>query len=229
MPTLHTRSLPNDYRDVNRDSTEPANRDGHREFHQERTEAMIRMTFTKMRSTGTLLNAQLRDGEICKCNVQSGFPREEARFNHGEYDRLLRCLRVRYGSIMFHLRPMQLASILPPLSGHQKCYMRITVTMPGAEAQIVRSQQGIYLMINLPLYYHGQFRQSSLPRLNLTKPKLYRISCRSTNESQFQFNCNTESPLHCYRATMAIDNQYDGEVVDGATNFEQREIPVSVQ
>jgi len=28
---------------------------------------------------------------------------------------------------------------------------------------------------------------------------------------------------------MAIDNQYDGEVVDGATNFQKREIAVSDQ
>jgi len=122
---------------------------------------------------------------------------------------------------------MQLTPILPPPSGHRKCYMRITVTMPGAEAHIVRSQDGIYVMINFSLYYPGQFRRSSLPRLNFTKPKLNRISCRSTNESQFQFDCNSESRLHCYRTTMAIDNQYDGEVVDGATNFQKREIAVS--
>jgi len=35
--------------------------------------------------------------------------------------------------------------------------------------------------------------------------------------------------LHCYRATMAIDSQYDGEVVDGATKFQQREIALSNQ
>jgi hypothetical protein len=28
---------------------------------------------------------------------------------------------------------------------------------------------------------------------------------------------------------MAIDNQYDGEVVDGATNFQKREIAVSTR
>jgi len=40
---------------------------------------------------------------------------------------------------------MQLASIVPPLSGHCKCYMRITVTIPGAETHIiVRSQDAIH-------------------------------------------------------------------------------------
>jgi len=44
---------------------------------------------------------------------------------------------------------MQLASIVPPPSGRRECYMRITVTMPGAEAHsIVRSQDGIHVMID---------------------------------------------------------------------------------
>jgi len=36
------------------------------------------------------------------------------------------------------------------------------------------------------------------------------------------------SKLHCYRATMATDNRYE-EVVDGAMNFQKREIAVSDQ
>jgi len=44
---------------------------------------------------------------------------------------------------------MQLASILPPTSGHRECYMRITVTIPGAEAHIfVQSQNEIHVMID---------------------------------------------------------------------------------
>jgi len=44
---------------------------------------------------------------------------------------------------------MQLASILPPPSGHRECYMQITVTMPGAEDHIiVQSQDEIYVMID---------------------------------------------------------------------------------
>ena len=68
-----------------------------------------------------------------------------------------------------------------------------------------------------------------MPRINFTKPKPNRITCGGTDESQFQFDYNPESRLHCYRATMAIENQYDGEVVDGATNFQKREIAVTDQ
>jgi hypothetical protein len=49
MPNHHTRGLPNDYREANEYSTEAAYRDGHRDFNQERTEAIIRMTFTEKR------------------------------------------------------------------------------------------------------------------------------------------------------------------------------------
>ena len=85
MPILLTGGLPNDYREANGYSTETAYRDGHREVEQERTKAIIQMTFTE-----TLLNAESRDGEISKCNVQSSFPRAEALLLHGEYD-LPRC------------------------------------------------------------------------------------------------------------------------------------------
>jgi len=44
---------------------------------------------TEKQSTQTLPNVESRDAEICKCNVQSGFPRAEARSYHGEYDHLL--------------------------------------------------------------------------------------------------------------------------------------------
>jgi hypothetical protein len=48
-----------------------------------------------------------------------------------------------------------------------------------------------------------------------TKLKPNRITCRITD-----FDYNTESRLHCYPATKAIDNRYD-EVVDGATNCQK--------
>jgi len=35
------------------------------------------------------------------------------------------------------------------------------------------------------------------------------------------YDYDSESRLHCYRATMAIDNRYEDEVVDGATNFQK--------
>jgi hypothetical protein len=62
---------------------------------------------------------------------------------------------------------MQLASIRPPPSGHRKCYMQITVTMPGADAHIVVQSQGaIYVMIdyftdiNLANPDHGLYLES---------------------------------------------------------------------
>jgi len=78
------------------------------------------MTITEKRSTETLQNAESRDAEICKCDVQSGFPTAEAHSYHGEYDYLLLCLRVRYGSMIYRPRLMQLATILPPSNGHQQ-------------------------------------------------------------------------------------------------------------
>jgi len=78
------------------------------------------MTFTEKWSSETLPNAESRDAEICICNVQSGFPRAEARSYHGEYDHLLPSLRVRYGSMIYRPRPMQLATILQLSNGHQQ-------------------------------------------------------------------------------------------------------------
>jgi len=44
---------------------------------------------------------------------------------------------------------MQLASILPPPSGHRECNMQTTVTIRGGEAHIiVRSQDGIPVIID---------------------------------------------------------------------------------
>ena len=85
MPILVIGGLPNDYREANRYSTEAPYRDGHKEVNRERTEAIMRMTFTE-----TLLNAESRDGEICNCNVRCSLLRAEALSFHGEYD-LPRC------------------------------------------------------------------------------------------------------------------------------------------
>jgi len=66
------RGLPNDYRETNGYSTEAANRDGHREVDQERTETIIRMTSTEKRSTETLPDAESTDAgiRICKAAFQ---------------------------------------------------------------------------------------------------------------------------------------------------------------
>jgi hypothetical protein len=58
MPNHLTTYRPNDYPEANGYFTEAAYRDGHRELEQERTKALIRMTFTKKQSTETLLNAE---------------------------------------------------------------------------------------------------------------------------------------------------------------------------
>jgi hypothetical protein len=78
MPNHRTQGLPNDYREANEYSIEAAYRNGHREVDLEPTEPTIRMTSTEKRSTETLPKAELRDAEICKCNVQSSFLRAEA-------------------------------------------------------------------------------------------------------------------------------------------------------
>jgi hypothetical protein len=52
-----TRGLPNAYRD------------GHRRVDQERTEAIIRMTFTEKRFTETLPDAESRDAGIRICKA----------------------------------------------------------------------------------------------------------------------------------------------------------------
>jgi len=44
----------------------------------------------------------------------------KARSYHGEYDHLLWSSRVRYGSMIYRPRPMQLASNLPLSNGHQQ-------------------------------------------------------------------------------------------------------------
>ena len=47
--------------------------------------------------------------------------------------------------------------------------------------------------------------------------------------NHWDFDYNPESRLHYYQATMAINNQYVEEVVNGATNCQQWEIVVSKQ
>jgi len=130
---------------------------------------------------------------------------------------------------------------MPAPSGHRQCYTRITVTMHGANAHsIVRSHDGIHLMVDyFTNFLPWPIPMMSMPRINFTKRMPNRITGRRINDSQFQFNYNFESPLnpipiqrsklHCYRATMTIDNRYDEEDVDGATSFQKGEITTSIQ
>jgi len=100
-----------------------------------------------------------------------------------------------------HPRPIQLASILPPPSGHRECYMRITVTMPGAEAHIiVRSQDEIHVMIDFPhitlansddrLCRDSTLRSESRTKLRVESQRL-QLQSRITIESQFQIGDRT--------------------------------------
>jgi len=45
---------------------------------------MMPMTVTEKFSTETLLNAELRDGKICKYNLQNAFHRAEVFLLHSE-------------------------------------------------------------------------------------------------------------------------------------------------
>ena len=108
------------------------------------------MTPTEKRSTETLPNAESRDDEICICNVQSSIPRAEARSYHGEYDHLLRRVDVRYGSMIYRQRPVQLAhSTTFKWSPASHKWEPTAMTMPGAEAHInVQNQDVSHVMID---------------------------------------------------------------------------------
>jgi len=120
MPNDHIQGLPNNYWEVNQYFTEAVYKDGHRDFNQDRTEAIIRMTFTEKRAAENLPNPKSKGAEICILNVQSGFRRAEARSYPGEYDHLLPNLGVGFGSMIYCPRMMQLATIVPLSNGHQQ-------------------------------------------------------------------------------------------------------------
>jgi hypothetical protein len=100
MPNHLTRGLPNDYRETNGYSTEAAYRDGHREVDQERTEAIIRMTFREKRATETLPNAESRDAEICIYNIQAAFREQKRAPIAVSMTTYCESLCVRYGSMI---------------------------------------------------------------------------------------------------------------------------------
>ena len=78
-------------------------------------------------------------------------------------------------------------------------------------------------------YYPGQFQWLSMPRLNFSIDEAQAEPNYMSNHRDY--NCNPESPINpnsnleiqlkCNQGTMAIDNRYDVEVVDGATNFKR--------
>jgi len=90
---------------------------------------------------------------------------------------------------------MQLASILPPPSGHRECYMRITVTTPGARAHItVQSQDEIHVMIDFFPYITLANSNDGLcldTAFLQTKREPNQITCRIRD-----YNYNPESPMN---------------------------------
>jgi len=169
--------------------------DCHREVNQERTEAIIRMTSTEKRSTETLPNAESRDAEICICNVQSGFPRAEARSYHGEYDHLLRSLHVRYGSMIYRPRPMQLAcSTTFEWSPASHKWEPTAMTMPGAEAHInVQRQDESHVMID----YFTDITPAKFRRWSMTETQLYEVKAEPNSVSNHRDDdYNPELRLH---------------------------------
>jgi len=103
--------------------------------------------------------------------------------------------------------------------------------MPGAEAHInVQSQDEIQMMID---YFtditpansdDGLCRDSSFLQMK-RKPnpiicQIREITITIPNHQRIPIPIG-RFKLHYYRATMAIDNRYDGEVVDRAMNVER--------
>jgi len=100
------------------------------------------------------------------------------------------CWRVRYGSMIYRPRPMQLGYILPPSNGHQRvtyenwrlwpCQERKLTSMPKATKRSTFSR-----------YYTSQFRWWSMPRHNFTKREPNRIIYQIRD-----YNFNPESPMN---------------------------------
>jgi len=100
---------------------------------------------------------------------------------------------------------------------------------------ITRESRDNYQQMITEIWQQRIFYRSCLPRWRqrsrIRTHRLRRkIVCRWSEsptelrvESQRDYDYDHESRLHCYRATMAIDNRYD-EVVDGATNFQKKEM-----
>jgi len=137
MPHYQTSGPINDCWEANGYYTKAACQDGNCEVDQEQTEPMIPMAYTDTQCSEMILNAKSQDGKICKCNVQSRLPRAEVESYHREYYRLLWSLHATYWLMICHPCLMQLASIVPPQSGHHKCCMQIIVMIQEVDAHIV--------------------------------------------------------------------------------------------
>jgi len=185
------------------------------------------MTFTEKWSTETLQHAVSRDAEICICNVQSGFPRAEARSYHSEDDHLLSSLCVRYGWIIYCPCLMQLSSILPPWNGHQEVtyqnwwlwQYQARNSTPMRKVKTRAMWWSTLLNLTPPKSDDAQSLDSTLQSDNQTELHiLSEIAIKIPNQQSIPFP-SWRSKLHTYQATMAIDNRNDDEVVNWALNF----------
>jgi len=160
MPNHLTRGLPNDYRETNGYSTETAYQDGQREVDQERTEAIIQMTFTEKQSTETLPDAELTDAESAYAK----------RLSESRCALLSRWVWPPSLKLTLYMDQWHTAHalcnwrILPPSNCHQRVTWEPTaMTMPRAKAHIIaQSQDKVPLQLTSRLRALGRLiRQQS--------------------------------------------------------------------
>jgi len=120
----------------------------------------------------------------------------------------------------------------PPYERPTKCSPSVPNSLPNG---ITRDSRENYQEMITEISQRRTFYRSCLPswrqRSRLRTHRHQRkIVCRQSEsptelrvESHRDYDYDPESRLHCYRATMAIDNRYN-EVVGGATNFKKGEI-----
>jgi hypothetical protein len=123
---------------------------------------------TEQRSIETLLNeiAKSRNAEICKYIPYSGFPKSQERLNYGEYDHLLRSLRVWYAEEyytfyarcncrLFYHPWVVTGESHTRIHGYDRCRGRKPTSMP-------KSQDEVHVMIDVHWDYPDKFRRWSM-------------------------------------------------------------------
>jgi hypothetical protein len=119
--------------------------------------------------------------------------------------------------------------ILPPSNGHQRVSYenwRHDDAGSGSSHHCPESARGPCDDQLCLLRYCKQFRWRSIPRLSFASDEARAETNYMSNQRESTITILIQrsipfgrSKLLWYRATMAIDNLYDGKVVDGATNF----------
>jgi len=268
MPNYISRGLPNDYQEANGYSTEAAYRDGHREVHQERTEAIIRMTFTEERPPRPY---QMQNEEV----PESVYAMYKAAFREQkrapiEVNMTTSCEAYVLDMDRWYTATlMQLAhSTTLKWSPASHIWEPTAMTMPGAKAHIIAKVTTRRHCNDVQIKRIGtphrtgseQAEQVTTRHSRCSHVEIEHIGTSHTTVSQradqvrevtrhqttqkddrirqkivwTEFHVKSEititipnhqwmpisirrAKIHCYRATMASDNQCDGEVVDGAT------------